>query len=139
MVKKTVKKSGAAGIGLAALAAAGAAAGYFFYASEGAEKNRKIAATWATNMKKDIVKEAKKVKNIRQSDITKLIDGAAKAYASSKGRIDAGSLSSAARELKKHWSEIKREAEGDVKSVRKSAQSAKKAAKKMVTKVTRKM
>ncbi len=138
MAKKAAAKgNGKAGLGLAALAAAGAAAaaGYYFYASENAPKHRKIAAKWADGMKKDVIKEAKKLQNITKSDVAKLVDQAAKTYAASSGKIDKAALAKAAGELKKHWDELRTEAGGAAKTakkaVKKAAKTAKKAAKKM--------
>ena len=115
MAKKTAQnglKSGTkAGLGIAALAAAGAAAaaGYYFYASEDASKNRKIAAKWAGDMKRDVVLEAKKLKKIDKAAILKIVDKASKAYAANGPKIDQAALMMAARELKRHWDEIRSE------------------------------
>jgi uncharacterized protein HemX len=134
MVKKTVQKgSGSrAGLGLAALAAAGAAAaaGYYFYASENAPKNRKIAAKWAGDMKRDVVKEAKKLRKIDKAAVMKIVNQAQQAYAKNGPKIDKAALLKAASELKKHWDEIRDEAipvakKAVKKSVKKAAQKSK--------------
>ncbi len=132
---KKVSTSGSskAGLGLAALAAAGAAAaaGYYFYASENAPKNRKIAAKWAGDMKRDVVKEAKKLQKIDKAAVMKIVNQAQAAYAKNGPKIDKEALLKAASELKKHWDEIRDEATPVVKS-------AKKAVKKAVKKVAKK-
>jgi uncharacterized protein HemX len=132
---KKVSTSGSskAGLGLAALAAAGAAAaaGYYFYASENAPKNRKIAAKWAGDMKRDVVKEAKKLQKIDKAAVMKIVNQAQAAYAKNGPKIDKEALLKAASELKKHWDEIRDEAAPVVKS-------AKKAVKKAVKKVAKK-
>lgn len=126
-----------AGLGLAALAAAGAAAaaGYYFYASENAPKNRKIAAKWAADMKRDVVKEAQKLKRIDKAAVMKLVNQAQAAYAKNGPKIDKEALLKAASELKKHWDEIRDEADTAVHSVKKTVtKTAKKAAKKIAKK-----
>lgn len=134
MAKKTASKSSRAGLGLAALAAAGAAAaaGYYFYASENAPKHRKIAAKWAGDMKKDVVREAKKLKKIDKAAVMKIVNQAQAAYAKNGPKIDKEALVKAATELKKHWDEIRDEAEPVVKS-------AKKAVKKVAKNVAKKV
>jgi uncharacterized protein HemX len=136
MAKKTVQKGSGVGLGLAALAAAGAAAaaGYYFYASENAPKNRKIAAKWAGDLKRDVVKEAKKLKKIDRAAIMKVVDDAAKTYAANAPRIDKQALLRAAKELKAHWDEVRSEAGGVAKSAKKSAKKVVKRAVKKVTK-----
>jgi hypothetical protein len=119
-------------LGLAALAAAGAAAaaGYYFYASENAPKNRKIAAKWAGDMKRDVVKEAKKLRKIDKAAVMKIVNQAQQAYAKNGPKIDKAALLKAASELKKHWDEIRDEAipvakKAVKKSVKKAAQKSK--------------
>lgn len=124
MAKKTVGKGSRAGLGLAALAAAGAAAaaGYYFYASENAPKHRKIAARWAGDMKRDVLKEAKALKKIDKAAVMKLVDKAAKAYSKNGPKVDKQALIRAAKELKAHWDDIRSEAGGAVKSAAKAVQ-----------------
>lgn len=128
--KKTVTKKGGKGLALGALAAgaaAAAAAGYFFYASPDAKKNRKIATKWAGDMKKDVVREAKKIKNIDKAQLASIVDQAASAYESAKN-VDKKDLIKAAKELKANWKLLAAEIPGAVaKKVAKPA--AKKAAK----------
>ena len=137
MAKKTAKSVSKAGLGIAALAAAGAAAaaGYYFYASENAPKNRKIAAKWAVNMKKDVLKEAKKLKKIDKAAVMKLVNQAQSAYAKNGPKIDKEALMKAAMELKKNWDEIRDEADTTVKTAKKTAV---KTAKKVVKAVAKK-
>lgn len=133
MAKKTAKRGSRAGLGIAALAAAGAAAaaGYYFYASENAPRNRKIAAKWAGDMKKDVIREAKKLKKIDKAAVMKLVNQAQTAYAKNGPKIDKAALMNAASELKKHWDEIRTEADGVAKVAKKTV---KKAAKKIAKK-----
>lgn len=130
MAKNSKKgnKKGVTAVGLA-LAAAGAAAGYYFYASENAAKNRKIAAKWATDMKRDVIAQAKKLKNIDRKQLTKIVDQAAGVYASAKS-IDKDALRKAARELKDNWQDLAQNiAPARSKSTRR-AKTAKKTTKK---------
>ena len=138
MAKKTVqsgKTAGSkAGLGLAALAAAGAAAaaGYYFYASENAPKHRKIATKWAKELKNDVIKEAKKLKKIDKAAVMKIVNQAQVAYAKNGPKIDKAALMQAASELKKHWDEIRDEADTTVAAAKKSAKkTVKKVAKKL--------
>lgn len=133
------KRSGSSKtLGIAALAAAGAAAaaaGYYFYASENAPKNRRIAAKWAQDLKRDVLSETSKLRRIKREDVLKIIDKAAKAYGASAARIDTSALKQAASELKRHWAELRSEAGGSSAATRSGAKkkspakSAKKRAK----------
>lgn len=107
-------------LGAIAAAAASAAAGYYFYASKDAKKHRRIVAKWATDMKRDVVKEAKKLKNIDRAQIAGIIDEAAAAYESAK-RIDRKELARAAKELKNNWREIATELAGSSRPTKKAA------------------
>lgn len=115
-----------AGIALAGLAAA-AAAGYYFYASEDAKKHRKIAATWARDLKDDVVKQAKKVKNLDKRQMLKIIDNATDAYHSAK-TVDRKALMRAAKELKANWKLLVAEMGGAGKAVKRSVKKASKKA-----------
>lgn len=116
------------GAGVAAAAAA-AAAGYYFYASKDAKQHRKVAAKWANDMKKDVVREAKKLKNVDAKTVARVIDTAAQGYAGARA-VDMAEVRRAAKELKANWEMISREAGREAKHVRKTAKKvAKKAAK----------
>lgn len=146
MAKKTSKGIVAAEIG-AGLAAAGAAAAasYYFYASKNAKQHRKVAAKWADNMKKEVIKEAKHLEKISEKDFAKVVDMVAATYSDVRS-IKAADLKRAASELKSNWDMIQRELErtgrkdvSRAKVVGKKALSgAKKAVKKMVKKVVKK-
>lgn len=104
----TKKKMGgkvAMGAGALAAAAAAAAAGYYFYASKDAKKHRKIAVKWAGGLKKEAVKQAKKVGAMSRADVSKAVAAAAAAYEGVKS-IDTKELARAAKELKDNWQEI---------------------------------
>lgn len=92
---------------LAAVAAAGAA-GYYFYGSKDAKKHRNATAKWAKNLQKDVVREAKKLKDLDEKAMAAIVDQAAKAY---KGLDDVtpGDLRAAVSELKGNWEQVKKE------------------------------
>jgi hypothetical protein len=102
MVNKKTKV--AIGVG-AGLAAAGAAAGYYFFASKDAKKNRKIVASWATKLKKDAEKEIKSLKKMEKTSVEKIIGKVSSAYKGMEG-INAKNLSAAVSELKKNWKKL---------------------------------
>ena len=98
------------GLGVAAAVAAAAAAGYYFYASKGAAKHRRLAASWATKMKKEVVIRAAELKSMNKATILNVIGQASKAYATMK-TVNQEELMRAARELKANWQEVKKEVE----------------------------
>jgi len=137
--KKSASKKGkqsgamiAAEVGAGVLAAAAAAgAGYYFYGSKQAKKHRHAASAWAKGMKRDVVKQAKKLKKIDQAAMAAIIDEAASAYVGARG-VGAEDLRLAASELKNNWQLIRRELGGATKRVGKAVKKAaapKKAAK----------
>jgi hypothetical protein len=138
--KSTGAVTAEVGAGVAAAAAA-AAAGYYFYASKDAKKHRKIAAKWADGMRKDVVREAKKLQSVDAKTVARVIDTAARGYAGVRA-VDPSEVRRAAKELKANWEMIRREAGKEAKHARKAAKkTAKKAvsrAKKTVKKVARK-
>lgn len=149
--KKTAKKAPAKkkgmstlekaelGAGVLAAVAAASAAGYYFYGAKDAKKHRNATAKWAKNLQKDVVKEAKKLKDLDEKAMAVIVDQAAKAY---KGLDDVtpGDLRAAVSELKGNWEEVKKElrrtgskAKASVKKAVKKA-APKKAAPKKVAK-----
>lgn len=86
-------------------AAAGITAGYYFYASKNAKKNRKVAAKWAGDLKNKVVAEAKKRGTVDKKTLAGIVDTATKAYAK-VGKLDTKQLADAADELKNHWQKI---------------------------------
>jgi len=109
------------GAGLIAAGAA-AAAGYYFYGSPGAKKHRKIAAKWADDMKKEVVKEAKHLEKTSPKAFAAIVDRVAKTYQVARS-VDAAEVRRAAKELKANWDTVKSEAK---RTVRKSVSRAKK-------------
>lgn len=127
--KKTTK--GKVAIEIAAgLAAAGAAAavGYYFYGSKQAGKHRKIAAKWAGDMKKEVIREAKGLKGINSRQFAKVVDAVADTYRSAHS-VKAADLRRAVNELKSNWDMVQREVE---KGGRKTVSRAKVVGKKVL-------
>jgi len=118
------------GAGLVAAGAA-AAAGYYFYGSKNAKKHRKIAAKWATSMKNEVVKEAKRLENASPKAFAAVVDRVAKTYQGARS-IKAEDVKRAANELKANWDMIQRETK---RTVRKSASRAKATVKRAKKKV----
>lgn len=121
---------------LAAVAAAGAA-GYYFYGAKGAKKHRSAAAKWAKGLKNDVVREAKKLKDLDEKAMNAIVDQAAKAY---KGLDDVtpGDLRAAVAELKGNWEKMKKEVRGKSKKTAKKAPAKKAAPKKAAKKAAKK-
>lgn len=130
--KNTRKTAIEIGVGLVAAGAA-AAAGYYFYGSKNAKKHRKIAAKWATAMKKEVVEEAKNLKNTSPKAFATVVDRVAKTYQGIRS-IDSIEVKRAAKELKANWDMIQRETK---RTVRKSASRAKATVKRAKKKVSK--
>jgi len=130
--QQNAKRVGIAASALAAAAAA-AAAGYYFYGSDDAPKNRRIAAKWANDMKNEVVRQAKKAKDIDRKQMLALIDGAAAAYETAR-HVDPAELSRARKELRDNWQSLVGELRGRAGGAKKRAtKAAKKVAKKART------
>lgn len=121
------------GAGLVAAGAA-AAAGYYFYGAKGAKKHRKIAAKWATDMKKEVIKEAKKLEAASPKAFANIVDRVAKTYQAARN-VDAAEVKRAAKELKENWDSVQKETK---RTVRKGVSRAKKVVKKTVKKAVKK-
>lgn len=107
--KTTNMKKTAMGIGAGLVAAgAAAAAGYYFYGSQGAKKHRKTAVKWAADMKKEVIKEAKKLKQTGPKAFATIVDRVAKTYQGARS-VDVAEVKRAAKELKANWDMIQRE------------------------------
>ncbi len=151
--KKVSKKENdaalAAEIGAGVLAAAGAAAaGFYFYGSKDASKNRKKSAKWALEMKNQVMKEAKKqskiVAKLDKQAMAVIVDRATKAYEGMRN-VRKEELLAAATELKQNWKEIQAElataakkGSGVAKKVAKQSTTAVKKATRTATKSVRK-
>lgn len=114
------------GAGVIAAVAAAGAAGYYFYGAKDAQKHRNATKKWAKGLKNDVVREAKKLKDLDEKAMAAIVDSAAKAY---KGLDDVtpGDLRLAVAELKGNWEQVKKE-------LRRTGGKAKTSAKKTVKK-----
>lgn len=118
---------------LAAVAAAGAAS-YYFYGAKDAKKHRNATSKWAKGLKNDVVREAKKLKELDEKAMAVIVDQAARAY---KGLDDVtpGDLRAAVSELKGNWESVKKELKRTTKKATSSVKkTVKKAAPKKVAK-----
>ncbi len=131
-----MKTKGKVGLGLlaATATAAGVAAGYYFYASKNAKKNRKIVSKWAVDLKKDVIKQAKKVGSIDQATIANIIDKASETYQTVKS-VGPAELSRATKELKNNWKELVDELSSGGKRATSAVKKSVKKAKSTSTKV----
>ncbi len=90
------------------LAAGAAAAGYYFYASKNAKANRRIAAAWAANFKKDVESKVGALGNVDKESFMKIVDRAADLYNSAR-KASTEEIVRAAAELKANYEEFKKE------------------------------
>jgi len=99
-MKKTGKILGA-GIGLAAIAAAGA---YFLYGEKGAGNREKIAG-WTLKMKGEVLEKIESMKTIDRGTYLRIVDKVAERYAK-LGTISVSELQHLTVELKNAWARI---------------------------------
>lgn len=99
-MKKTEKLIGA-GIGLAAITAAGA---YFLYGAKNA-KNRERVFGWALKMKGEVLEKIESMKTIDRETYLRMVDKIAERYAR-KEMISASELQHLTVELKNAWAHI---------------------------------
>ncbi len=98
---KTKDKMLGAGIGLAAIAAAGT---YFLYGKRGA-KNREAIAGWALQLKGEVLEKMAKLKDINQERYNELVESTAERYGRVK-RVSASELKVITDDLKNAWTHI---------------------------------
>lgn len=101
---KTKDKMIGAGIGMAALAAAGT---YFLYGKNGSSSREKIEG-WALQLKGEVLEAMEQVKDINQKAYDGLIDEAAKRFAKTKN-VGASDLDRVVLDLKNAWAHISKE------------------------------
>lgn len=100
---KTEKIVGA-GIGLAAIAAAGT---YLLRGERGA-KNREMISGWAFKMKSEILETVKNIKELNRETYFKIVDDAADRYKNAE-KVGAEELRRLTQDLKDAWEHISRE------------------------------
>ncbi|MES2436643.1 MAG: hypothetical protein V4519_01410 [Patescibacteria group bacterium] len=119
MEKKTTHKGStvgekvAAGLGLAALAAAAAGA-IFLYGTDAGKKRRAQIKSWSLRMKGDVMDRMEKMKDWSEESYSDIVDTVAEKYKNLKN-VDAGELSVIVADLKRHWKTIKKHVEGNTK------------------------
>lgn len=124
MTNKNGRKGNNVGVGLVAVGAA-LAAGYYFYVSGNAKKNRKIVGSWAINLKDEVLNKARNIKDgLNKESLLNIIDEVAANYYVAKNatKEDVQALVS---ELKQNWSKVL----GELKNTKKSIKIVKSKAK----------
>ncbi len=101
---KTKDKLIGAGIGLAALAAAGT---YFLYGKRGA-KNRETIAGWALQLKGQVLEKLEKMKHVNQKAYNEIVEETAEKFGRVKD-VSAAELKVITSDLKNGWSAIEKE------------------------------
>ena len=104
---KTRDKMLGAGIGLAAVAAAGT---YFLYGKRGAE-NRAAIKDWTARMKGEVLQRLEHLKNANQAAYDEIVDETAQRYGRTK-RVSASELRHITGELKNAWVHIAEQLKG---------------------------
>ena len=99
-MKKNDKILGA-GVGLAAIAAAGA---YFLYGKDGPKNRRKITS-WALKIKGEVLEKIEAMKTIDRETYLRMVDKVAERYAR-KEKISNTELQHLTVELKNAWAHI---------------------------------
>ena len=122
-----MKKSSNIGakLGLAGLAVAGIAAGYFLYGKDGA-KNRKAIKTWTLRAKADVLEKLEKAKEVSEDTFQSVVDEISTKYGSKVKDISPEDVALFAKDLKKHWKDIKSTLTPKVVAKKLAAKSGKK-------------
>lgn len=134
--RTTKKKKGVPGAAIAAgvvAAGAAAAAGYYFYGSKNAKKHRAEAVRFAKSVKNEVVREAKKLKDIDEKVLHGIVDRIAGAYKGTRN-VTEEELAALVGELKSNWKKIQAEARGSFGSAKHAAPRKKRPAKRAARK-----
>lgn len=107
MAKKSTGKTMAVAVGIAGLAAAAVAGGYFFYGKDGA-KHRKNIKAWSIKAKGEVLEKLEKAKDVSEVVFQQAVDAASAKYSKTKG-VTPEELAAFTKNLKKHWKDIKKE------------------------------
>lgn len=125
-MKKESSNMGAK-LGLAGIAVAGLAGAYFLYGKNGT-KNRKAIKTWTLRAKADVLEKLEKAKEVGQDTFESVVDEISSKYGAKMKDISTEDVAAFAKDLKKHWKDIKSELTPKAKPAAKK--TAKKTAKK---------
>jgi basic membrane lipoprotein Med (substrate-binding protein (PBP1-ABC) superfamily) len=107
MAQKSGTTKVAIGAGILGIAAAGIAGAYFLYGKDGA-KNRKKIQAWGLKAKGEVLEKLEKAKELTEANYHEIIDTVSAKYAKGKN-ITPEDIASFAKDLKKHWKDIKSE------------------------------
>ena len=107
MAKKQTSTAPALVAGITGLAAAAIAGSYFFYGKDGA-KHRKHIKSWSLKAKGDVVEKIEKAKELTEETFHQAVDAAVAKYGKVKN-VTPEELELFAKDLKKHWKDIKKE------------------------------
>lgn len=124
--KQNNDHKGAVVAGILGVAAATAAGAYFLYGTKDGKKMKKQIRGWALKAKGEVLEKVEKLKEVNEDAYHQVIDGVLKRYQKIKG-VDTAELMEIAKELKGHWSNIKKELDASVKQVAKAKNVAAKA------------
>jgi hypothetical protein len=102
-MKQSTKKTAAA-LGAAGATMAAAAGAYYLYGSEKASAHRRKVGAWMRRAEREIVHEAKRLKNAAYTDqnIRRVIDGVAKRYESAR-ELDPKDVRAFVSAVQKSW------------------------------------
>jgi len=137
--KKTTTKSSGNNVleGLAAVAAVAAAAGaVFLYATDSGKKKRKDIKGWMLKAKGEVLEKLESVKDINEDAYNAIVDTVTAKYSKMK-TLGTSEVETLAKELKGHWSTIRKEV-APQKTAKKVVKTVKKAATKTVKTVAKK-
>jgi hypothetical protein len=118
----------AAGLGIAALAAAAAGA-YFLYGTDAGKQKRKQIKSWSLKMKADVLDRMEKMKDWSEEAYNMVIDNVTEKYKNAKN-IDPKEVTAIANDLKRHWKSITRQIQVGKTPTRKASPKRKSAPKK---------
>lgn len=107
MAQKSTGKNIAVAAGIAGLAAAAIAGGYFFYGKDGA-KHRKTIKAWSIKAKGEVLEKLEKAKELSEEVFHQAVDAASAKYSKTKG-VTPEDIEDFTKNLKKHWKDIKKE------------------------------
>jgi uncharacterized membrane protein YfbV (UPF0208 family) len=89
----------------ALIAVGAAAAGYYFYGSKNAARNRAQAAKWAKEMKGEVMRKVRTLPRIDEKTVTNLVNAAAASYEKVRS-IRKADVARAAKELRDNWQRL---------------------------------
>lgn len=107
-------------LGLAGIAVAGIAGAYFLYGKNGT-KNRKAIKAWTLRAKADVIEQLEKAKEVSQDGFHSVVDEISAKYGAKVKNISAEDIAVFAKDLKKHWKDIKSELTPKAKPAAKKA------------------